>query len=169
MRHGIAHDAFYQLAAALDLSEQHRPLDHRETVVGGSLFTDLRVETAARLLPDEERRELHLGDFEDQVQILTNELVVLRDLAADGAKRAAARHAKAFLQGDLRQEPLLEVVPRPDVVVERAASLANRLEVHLQDLVNEALFIPEVVIELSFAGARRVDDLIRARGRHALL
>jgi len=56
------------------------------------------------------------------------------------------------LQRDLSEKPLLEMFPRLDVVVERAASMPNRLEVCLQDLVDEALLVPEVVIELPLAG-----------------
>src|SRR5262249_57171375 len=116
----------------------------------------------------EELRQLRLRDLEDQTEILPDQLVVLRHLVADRAEGASARHAKALLQTELRDEPLIEVVPRCDVVAERPAAVANRVEVRLQHLVNEAVLVLEVVIELALAGPRRLDDLVRARRRDAL-
>src|SRR5262249_3883002 len=48
-------------------------------------------------------------------------------------------------------------------------SVANRLEVSLEHLMNETFLVLEVVIELSLAGAGRLDDVVRAGGGDALL
>src|SRR5262249_29414860 len=112
---------------------------------------DIGDEATRRFLPDEEARELRLRDLEDQIEVLANELVVFGHLVADRAKRASSRHPVAFLQPDLRLEPLLEIAPRGDLVVQGTAAFPNRVEMGQQHFVNQAFLVSKVVIELSLS------------------
>src|SRR5262249_43292528 len=169
VREHLAHDVLAELARSFDLAEQHGSLNHGQAVIGERLLAHGAVEPAGGLLPDEEGRELRPDDLEDQGEVLPDELVVLGHLVADRAERTASRHPELLLEGDLGTEPLGEVVPRSDVVVESAAAIADLVEVGEQDLMHEALLVLEVMVELPLPGSGRLDDLVGARGRDSLL
>src|SRR5262249_55868434 len=118
--YGLDDNALYQTAAAFDFAHQHRALNRRQAKVGELVLVNLRIESTAGLLLDEERRDLGSGNFENQTEVLAYQFVVLRDLVANGAERAAARHPVPLLQRHLRGKPSFEIVPRVDVITERA-------------------------------------------------
>src|SRR5215467_5862935 len=95
--HGLAYDLFHEMTVPLHLAQEHRPLNHREAEVGELLLVRLRIETTARLLPDEERGDLCFRDLEDQTQILADQFIVFRHFVSDGTERAPARHPIALL------------------------------------------------------------------------
>src|SRR5438128_10373473 len=143
VRHGFVHDTFRELTATFDLPHQHGALNRRKAEVGKMVLACIFVESAAGLFLDEERGNFHLGDLKNQIEILANELVVLGQLVSDRAEGASARHPEALLQSDLGEEPLLEIVPRPNLVAQQAASVSNIFEVRLQHLVNKTFLVLE--------------------------
>src|SRR5215472_13039021 len=92
VRHSLSYDALDQLTAAFDFSHQHRPLNHRDAVVGKLVLGHIGIESAGGFLSDEEGSDLCFHDFENETQILPDELVVIRDLVSDRAKGAPALH-----------------------------------------------------------------------------
>src|SRR5262249_25620757 len=109
--HGLMDDVFGQTTVTLDLSHQHRTLNHRQTEVGELFLMHVRIEPTARFLLHEKGGDLRLRDLEDQTQILSYEFIVLRYFVANRAEWASACHLIALLQRDLRTEPSLEIVP----------------------------------------------------------
>ena len=52
----------------------------------------------------------------------------------------------------MRKKPLLKIAPGIDFIVNGGCPRPDRLQVRLQNLVHEMLFVLEVVIELPLAG-----------------
>src|SRR5262249_40336253 len=75
----------------------------------------------------------------------------------------ATSHLEAFLQLDLRVEPLFQVLPGINLIVKGSRAVPDGVEVALQDLVHQTLLVLEVVIKLALSGPGKFHDLIRAR------
>src|SRR6516162_8074100 len=103
------------MTVALHLAHEHRPLNHRQAEVGELLLVYLRIQPTARLLPDEERRDLRFRDLEDQTEILADQFIVFRHFVSDSAERASAGHPIALLQRQLGAEPALQILPGTDL------------------------------------------------------
>jgi hypothetical protein len=69
---------------------------------------------------------------------------------------------------DVSHEPALEVLPGLDLVVDMRGVGTDLVLVAQEQLVDDAFLASEIVVELAFAGPRGFDDLIGARGAHAL-
>src|SRR5262249_20106385 len=106
---------------------------------------------------------------EDEAEILSDQLVLLRHLVPHCAEGTAARHAEALLHFEVCEEPTLQIVPRCDLVTDPGGAGLDLLQIGLQYLVDESLLALEVVVELALARAGRLDDLVRARRADPLL
>jgi hypothetical protein len=104
-----------------------------------------------------------------RVRSWPDQLVVGRDLVADGAERASAGHLEPLLPLHMGPEPLLQVTPGVDRGIGGVGAAPDGLEPGLEHLVNQPFLAPEIVVELALSGARGGDDLVRARGGDALL
>ena len=138
------------------------------TEIGKLSFVDGLGDSANRFLPYKERCKLVAHQLEDETQVLMDQFVILRNLAANGPERAAACHPKPSLQLCLNGEPLLQILPRPNIVVERRRAGFDRARIELEHFVDQPLFAFEVVVELTRAGSGRLDNLVRAGGPDTL-
>src|SRR5262249_50277519 len=68
----------------------------------------------------------------------------------------------------MRAEPLFQVVPRVDLVLDRTGTCLDRLQLRLQHGMNQTFFAFEVVIKLPFAGTRGLVNLVRTGRANAL-
>src|SRR5215472_17472111 len=151
------------------LAHQHRALYRSDAKVRHPVLPSVLGEASLCFLSDEERRELVAYDLKDQIEVLADELIVLRDFVGHRSERAATRHGEALLEFHLREKPLLQVLPRSDFVFDRCAATFDRLQMGLKNFVDKALLAFEIVIKLALAGSRGFNDLVRAGSTHSLL
>src|SRR5215472_15787324 len=94
---------------------------------------------------------------------------MLSHFVSNGADRTAARHVKPLLQLYMHQEALFQLLPGVHIVADRRLVRFDHFKMVLENLVNQALFVLEIVIELALAGSRGFDDLVRAGKVYPLL
>src|SRR5258708_26384903 len=155
-------------AVPLDPAYQHRALHRRDTEIRQGVLIGAGQNRAPGFLLDEKGSQLVLDHFKDEAEVLTDQLVILGDLIADGAERTAARHSEVLLQFHVRSEPPLQIFPGLDLVLKGSRARPDGVQVGLQHLVNETFLVLEIVIELALAGIRRLDDLIGTGGADPL-
>ncbi len=99
-------------ATPLDFSHQHRALDRGDAKISHLLRISLFGQPSLSFFFEKETRNLALHHFKNQVQVLPDQFVVFGHLIPHRPERTSARHFIALLQFQLRQEPLLQVLPR---------------------------------------------------------
>jgi hypothetical protein len=149
VRKGFPYYRFGGLGASLHLAHSHSALDRRDTEISQAILVGVCDQSSLCLFPDEKGSELIFHNLEKMAEILSNELVLLGYPIADGSKWTPPRHAKTLLQLDLRSKPAFESLPRRDVIVDRTGAGFDSLDVCLEYLMYQFVFIFEVVIELA--------------------
>ena len=109
-----------------------------------------------------ERSKFVFHDFEDEAEVLTYQFIIFGHFVSDRSERTASRHTEALLQLDLRKEPPLQILPAGDFVLDGRVAALDRLQMNLEDFVNQAFLALEIVIELAFPRPRSLDNLVRA-------
>src|SRR5215510_12354729 len=105
MLEGLLDACFGDMAASLNLAHQHRSLYSGDAEIGEPIFVRLLGEALPRFLPDKKCCKFALHHFEDQAQILPDQLIALLDLITDRSERTAALHVVGLLLFDLTEEP----------------------------------------------------------------
>src|SRR5262249_37116407 len=93
-----------------------RTLSHSDTKIGQ--FPSASRYVVIRLSPHEEGTKPACNRFEDQVEVETNLFIVLGESRGDHAERAASRHSSLSLHLEWREEPVPQVLPGMDIVIE---------------------------------------------------
>jgi hypothetical protein len=65
-------------------------------------------------------------------------------------------------------KPVVQLLPRLDLVIDRRGSRFDGSHVTAENFVNNALLVPEVLIELALLPAGGADDLVGIRGAESL-
>ena len=169
MSQRLSRNGLHRRTISSDFAHEHGALYGGDAKIGHRRCIGLFREASSAFLFHEEHCQLVLDDLEDQHQVLADQIVIFGDLIADRPKQTPSRHVESLLQFQLRQEPVLQVFPGIQFIIERSVAALNSIQIALEDLVNEVLFILEVMVELPFSGARALNDLVWTGGADSLL
>src|SRR5215469_12870129 len=160
---------FDGFAAPLYFAHEHRALDRRDAEVSHAFWVGLLGQLSRGLFFDEERRQLVFNDFENEADVLADQLIIHSGFVPQGPERTTACHFVMLLQFHMSAEPFFQVAPRADFVFDRRSATLNLVKIRLEHFVNETFLAFEVVIELALSGSRSLDDVIGAGRTRSLL
>src|SRR5256712_2695100 len=157
------------VGVAADLREEEAALDAGHGGSGERGGVGIVAQLAAGFHAGEAVAEVPFPAFETCGDRCPGGWVALGELAGEGADRAAAARLLLDLVPDQEVEPAVDAGPGVEVVKELALPAEDGVGGDVDDGVDEAVAVIEVVVELAAAGAGACPDVVQAHTGGALL